>query len=55
MAKIVEDAAPFGLRWEPFARQLVVRATYAKGFVAPSIFALFGPPLAEIAQICAGD
>jgi iron complex outermembrane receptor protein len=33
----------FGLRWQPFDSQLVVRATYAKGFVAPSIFALFGP------------
>jgi iron complex outermembrane receptor protein len=34
----------FGLRLLPFDQQLVVRATYAKGFIAPSIFALFGPP-----------
>ena len=33
----------FGLRWEPLRDQLVVRATYGKGFVAPSIFALYGP------------
>jgi iron complex outermembrane receptor protein len=34
----------FGLRWLPFDNQLVVRGTYSKGFIAPSIFALFGPP-----------
>jgi iron complex outermembrane receptor protein len=33
----------FGLRWLPFDDQLVLRATYSRGFVAPSIFALFGP------------
>lgn len=33
----------FGLRWLPFDEQFVVRATYSKGFIAPSIFALFGP------------
>ena len=33
----------FGFRWLPFDDQLVLRATYAEGFVAPSIFALFGP------------
>lgn len=38
------DSPKVGLRWEPFEKQLVVRATYAEGFVAPSIFALFGPP-----------
>lgn len=34
----------FGLRWLPFDEQLVMRATYSRGFVAPSVFALFGPP-----------
>ena len=34
----------FGLRWLPFDPQFVVRGTYSKGFIAPSIFALFGPP-----------
>lgn len=34
----------FGLRWLPFDDQFVVRGTYSKGFIAPSIFALFGPP-----------
>lgn len=33
-----------GLRWLPLDEQLVLRATYAQGFVAPSVFALFGPP-----------
>ena len=34
----------FGLHWMPWNDDLVLRATYAKGFVAPSIFALYGPP-----------
>ena len=33
----------FGLHWLPFDDQFVVRATSSKGFIAPSIFALFGP------------
>ena len=34
----------FGLRWLPLDQQFVVRGTYTRGFIAPSIFALFGPP-----------
>lgn len=34
----------FGVHWEPLDQSLVLRATYSKGFIAPSIFALFGPP-----------
>ncbi len=34
----------FGVRWLPFDQQFVVRGTFARGFIAPSIFALFGPP-----------
>ena len=34
----------FGLHWLPVDDQFVVRGTYSKGFIAPSIFALFGPP-----------
>ena len=34
----------FGVRWLPVDESLVVRGTYARGFVAPSIFALYGPP-----------
>ena len=34
----------FGLRWLPFDQQFVVRGTFSRGFIAPSIFALFGPP-----------
>ena len=33
----------FGIRWLPFDNSFVLRATYAKGFIAPSIFNLFGP------------
>jgi len=34
----------FGLRWLPIDQQFVIRGTFARGFIAPSIFALFGPP-----------
>ena len=33
----------FGLRWLPFDDSFALRGTYAKGFIAPSIFYLFGP------------
>ncbi|MBI2784763.1 MAG: TonB-dependent receptor plug domain-containing protein [Gammaproteobacteria bacterium] len=33
-----------GLLWKPFDNQLVIRGTWNKGFIAPSILALFGPP-----------
>lgn len=32
-----------GLRWLPFDDQFAIRSTWAKGFIAPSIFDLFGP------------
>jgi iron complex outermembrane receptor protein len=32
-----------GLRWLPFDDSFVIRGTYADGFIAPSIFSLFGP------------
>lgn len=32
-----------GFKWQPLDRDLTVRGTYAKGFIAPTIFALFGP------------
>lgn len=32
-----------GLRWLPIDDQLALRATASRGFIAPSIFALFGP------------
>jgi iron complex outermembrane receptor protein len=32
-----------GLRWEPFSDEFVFRATAAKGFIAPSLYNLFGP------------
>jgi iron complex outermembrane recepter protein len=33
----------FGARWLPFDDSFVIRSTWAKGFIAPSIFSLFGP------------
>ena len=33
-----------GVLWKPFDNQLVVRGTWNKGFIAPSVVALFGPP-----------
>jgi iron complex outermembrane receptor protein len=37
------NSPKFGLRWLPFDNELVFRGTYSKGFIAPSIFRLFGP------------
>ena len=34
----------FGLLWKPIDNQFLLRATVSKGFIAPSISALFGPP-----------
>ncbi len=33
----------YGVRWRPIGDQLTVRGTYSEAFVAPSLFALFGP------------
>lgn len=33
----------FGFRWQPVARQLTIRGSFAKSFTAPSLFALGGP------------
>jgi iron complex outermembrane receptor protein len=33
----------YGVRWRPLGDQLTVRGTYSEAFVAPSLFALFGP------------
>ncbi len=33
-----------GLLWKPIDNQFLLRATYSKGFIAPSISSLFGPP-----------
>ena len=31
------------LRWLPFNDELLIRATYAKSFSAPTLYSLFGP------------
>jgi iron complex outermembrane receptor protein len=33
-----------GVKWLPFDDQFALRATWSKGFIAPSIYNLFGPP-----------
>ena len=33
-----------GLKWHPIDDQFTVRATYGRGFISPTTFALFGPP-----------
>lgn len=33
----------FGFRWRPFDKQLTFRGTYAKSFVAPALYAEYGP------------
>jgi iron complex outermembrane receptor protein len=37
------NSPKFGLTWMPFDDSFVIRATYADGFIAPSIVSLFGP------------
>ncbi|HVU16402.1 MAG TPA: TonB-dependent receptor [Candidatus Didemnitutus sp.] len=37
------NSPKFGIKWLPFDDTLTIRATFAKGFIAPSIFSLFGP------------
>lgn len=34
----------FGARLLPFDEQLVLRGTFSRGFIAPTLFALYGPP-----------
>jgi len=37
------NSPKIGLKWNPVDDSFVLRATYAKGFIAPTIFNLFGP------------
>ena len=37
------NSPKLGLRWLPVDDSFVIRATWAKGFIAPSIFSLFAP------------
>ena len=32
-----------GIKWQPLDRDLSIRGTYAKGFIAPAIYNLYGP------------
>ena len=33
----------FGFRWRPFDKQLTLRGTYSKSFIAPSLYSEYGP------------
>ncbi len=33
-----------GLRWEPIGKNLVLRSTYSEGFIAPTLYDLYGAP-----------
>ncbi len=39
----VSRVPKYGVRWRPLGEELTVRGTYSEAFVAPSLFALFGP------------
>lgn len=39
----VSRVPKYGVRWQPFDEQLTFRATYGKGFAAPTLFAMYGP------------
>jgi iron complex outermembrane receptor protein len=39
-----DDAVPkVGIRWQPIDEQITLRGSYGQGFIAPSIYNLFGP------------
>jgi len=37
------DVPKIGFKWQPFNKDISLRGTYAKGFIAPTPYALFGP------------
>lgn len=36
-------APKYGLFWQPIDKQLTIRSTYSKGFIAPALYSLVGP------------
>src|SRR5207253_2557589 len=44
-----------GFRWQPIDNQLTIRGTYSQGFIAPSIYTLFGAPLVSNPAIALPD
>jgi iron complex outermembrane receptor protein len=40
-----------GLRWEPLAKELVVRASYSEGFREPSLYELYATPTSTLVPI----
>ena len=51
------NSPKLGLRWLPINDSFAIRATYAEGFIAPTIFSLFGPSQGNspTLSILAGD
>ncbi len=51
------NSPKIGIRWQPINDSFVIRATYAEGFIAPSIVSLFGPAVGNSPafQILEGD
>lgn len=43
-----------GLRWQPIDKELTVRATYSKSFLAPNVWELFGAPVVSYDVVNAG-
>jgi len=44
-----------GVRWQPLGKQFTIRGGYSQGFIAPSIYNLFGPDFVNNPQITLGD
>lgn len=40
-----------GVKWQPFGNNLALRGTYSEGFIAPTLFELFGAPLQNAPQV----
>lgn len=40
----VSRVPKYGVRWQPLNEELTIRGTYGKGFSAPTLFQMYGPP-----------
>lgn len=44
-----------GVKWQPVGRDLVLRGTYSEGFIAPTLFELFGAAQQNVPQVTLPD
>ncbi len=44
-----------GVKWQPWGRNLALRGTYSEGFIAPTLFDLFGAPQQNAPQVTLPD